>query len=301
MLGPTPNSTVIFETILGLRNEPAGEKAWSVISHFPFVILAVLGAYLGSKITFAIALVVLLSSEVYHICISYNVCMGLTELQTWSNDRFTAPLSLLLVTYYLITWHDLDVAPQDLSALDDETRARLSVFNSYNSELLDQDGDGLLGARFNPPMYYLRWQELWLVFAFSIYAMVSYTWPRGDLYPTHVMLVLCLLGWLFYALLRNERDVDVGADRFMLGPTRPHWPMLILGIACGAIGVGLYLVPETTSSLAHSFWHMFAGFALIFIFLSKVMRPVSPLYVVEYQWPHKRRRQRLIRTRTPRS
>ncbi len=284
MLGPPPNVPETFSTILALRNEPVGDKWWSVWSHIGFAVLAILGAWFGQPFTVVIALIVLFPSEAYHICISFGVCMGQTPIQLWTIDRYTAPLSIYLLFYYFITRHDLDVIPSDVLQLDQETQTRLRDLNSYDSEMLDHDNDGSLGAQFNPPWYYLSWLQLWFGFAFAVSAIVTFTWPQGDMFPSLVTVILGILGWLIYALLRNERDVPVGTDRYMIAPTHLNWPLFILGLVFGALGIVFYLIPETTTSIGHSFWHVFASVALNVFLIERKKHPLSPLYVAEITW-----------------
>jgi len=280
MLGNIPDSSATFDKLWALQSEALGAKWWGILSHVTLVVLAGLGGHFREPLSVVLPIIVLLISETYHICFSFNVCMGLEPIQTWQNDRFTAPLCLILLAYYIITLHDTDVTPLAVANIDPEARQRLANVDSYDVELLDNDDTGHL----NVPLYESQWLRAWLLLVGIAAGLVTFNWPPGDLYPTLVVLVFCIVGWVLYAVMRNERNISPDDDAFMINPTRPNWPWIVGGVLFAALGIGMYLMPETTTTLEHSFWHFFIGIALCFFLAAKKTRPTEPLYRFEVRW-----------------
>jgi hypothetical protein len=237
----------------------------------------------------------LLLSLGYHTCLSFDVCMGIGPLtpeqgltsdeatlqQSRRNDHFSAMLEVILAAYYLILMHDNAIKRRVAAlALSAEELKRLKGLHSLDANLADRD-DGDMDAQFNPPRYYLQWAELFVFVSVFVATLVNYNWPLDDFFPFYILLTTTLVGWLLYLMMRLERSEAASDDMYMIAPTVPHWPAFVAFLVLGALAVTFFILPETNSSLFHSFWHFFAPLALSALFLSIILEPLEPLFVMD--------------------
>jgi hypothetical protein len=310
LTGYQPNATASLETLLALRDEAVGYKVWGMVSHVSFLVLIGVAAFYRQALTVVIAIFALLLSLSYHACLSFDVCMGLTLEQERRNDHFSAQLCLILVFYFLALMHDLDIKPRDgaENVLETEERARLAEGDSDHVALADRD-DGDIGDEFNPPLYHLHWNQVrfflhhewgcmcvhtrtphgernssycqvWLFTAVLCAGLINYNWPLDDFFPFYVVAVLGILGWFLYVIFRLERPLQSTDRMFMLQPTRPHWGWFVVFLILAGAAVLFFILPETSNSLFHSFWHFFSALALTALLLAVILLPIGPVYVV---------------------
>lgn len=285
------NETADFEALLALRNEAEGFKYWSVFSNF-FILAAAAtaGAYREGTATI-LTLFAFLISVGYHTCIEFDECMGISPQYWQRSDHLTASLIIVAIFHLYIVLHDLDVKPWQVliaeadergeDSVEGETLARLLQQDSLDLAVLDPD-EGDLGGSYTPPLFQLHFANIWGFLVVIPAALVVFYWPPSDVTPIYLVVIFCCMGMIFYfGALRIERSASIGAAGFMIMPFGVHIPYLILAIIFGAAGIGCFLAPNDSTSLFHSFWHVFAGLAPIFLVLAKELRPLEPLYRVQ--------------------
>lgn len=289
MFLPPRNATADLEALGALRDEAPGLKAFSVASNF--ALLAAAGVFYSYREPLGSVLLTLATfvSLGYHACAEYGYCMGFALEWMQKFDHVTAGLIVMAIYSIYIVLHDLDLKPlatrldeaDQLGADDAEIYQRLAAADTRDVNMADPD-EGDIGGPHGIPLYQLHFAKFWPVFVAIPASFATFYWPAGDMTPMYMIVVLCTIAYLVYGVMfRLERRIFTTSGNFLVAPLAVHLPLFILAILFGAGAVGCFVAPNDTTSLFHSFWHIFASAALICFLLAKEKRPMGGLFAIE--------------------
>jgi hypothetical protein len=269
--------------LTAVRSEADGYKAFSIASHLAYVLPLVIACVWHNPLAETISFLVLVSSLQYHVCGEYDVCMGLPFETSRLLDRQTAVLVVFLIIALYIGQRDRDVHPNLEAVADANSVRQFDERNATNSENLDIN-EGEPGASgFDPSLYHLQFARFCFPFVLITIA-IAIQITGVDIYPVWAAVIASLIAMLCYVMLfRVERQIPLGAHRYMIRPLAVHVPMLILALGLGALAFFFFFSSALdANSLAHSLWHIAGACALTAAILSVELRPPEPLIRLDF-------------------
>jgi len=242
---PEEAADVVWARLLAQRDEPAGLLAAQLWSHAFFIFPILVCIFVGKRYFAATLIgVSLATSLVYHTCLAYDVCGGVSLPVRRSLDHVTANLNIV-AGLSLLT-----------GARDDS-----AVGNPHQVDFL----------KVVVPL-----QVLAVVYAVFV--------EPYSLYIAYVALMAAIMAMFAYALFfRGAPRLPIGAGAYVIEPLAISTPYLVAALLATAGGIACFLIDVGGESWPHSLWHALISVALGMLALATGLPPDVPTTVIAYR------------------